>query len=92
VDRGLRFVEVPESEFESMGANVLAVSPRAQVFSQPPPKSAAIPSRIQTPGSRLVTRIIRLLREAHEFAADDRAYVITMLQQHLTQMEDEQKA
>jgi N-dimethylarginine dimethylaminohydrolase len=32
VDRGLRFVEVPESEFESMGANVLAVGPRRVVM------------------------------------------------------------
>ena len=28
VDRGLRFVEVPDAEFESMGTNVLAVGPR----------------------------------------------------------------
>jgi N-dimethylarginine dimethylaminohydrolase len=32
VDRGLEFVEVPESEFESMGANVLAVGPRRVVM------------------------------------------------------------
>jgi N-dimethylarginine dimethylaminohydrolase len=32
VDRGIRFVEVPDSEFESMGANVLAVSPRRVVM------------------------------------------------------------
>lgn len=30
--RGLRFVEVPDSEFESMGANVLAVGPRRVVM------------------------------------------------------------
>jgi N-dimethylarginine dimethylaminohydrolase len=32
VGRGLRFVEVPEAEFESMGANVLAVGPRRVVM------------------------------------------------------------
>ena len=31
-DRGIRFVEVPEQEFESMGANVLAVGPRRAVM------------------------------------------------------------
>ncbi|MGE3887522.1 MAG: dimethylarginine dimethylaminohydrolase family protein [Vicinamibacterales bacterium] len=30
--RGLRFVEVPDAEFESMGANVLAVAPRRVVM------------------------------------------------------------
>ncbi|HEY7474094.1 MAG TPA: arginine deiminase family protein [Vicinamibacterales bacterium] len=28
LDRGVRFVEVPDAEFESMGANVLALAPR----------------------------------------------------------------
>jgi N-dimethylarginine dimethylaminohydrolase len=32
VDRGIRFVEVPDSEFDSMGANVLAVGPRRVVM------------------------------------------------------------
>ena len=32
VDRGLRFVEVPDAEFESMGTNVLAVGPRRVVM------------------------------------------------------------
>jgi len=32
VDRGLGFVEVPDTEFDSMGANVLAVGPRRVVM------------------------------------------------------------
>ena len=32
IDRGLGFAEVPEGEFESMGANVLAVGPRRVVM------------------------------------------------------------
>jgi N-dimethylarginine dimethylaminohydrolase len=28
LDRGIQLVEVPDAEFESMGANVLAISPR----------------------------------------------------------------
>jgi len=32
IDRGLRLVEVPDSEFDSMGANVLAVGPRRVVM------------------------------------------------------------
>ena len=32
VDLGLRFVEVPDAEFESMGANVLAIGPRRVVM------------------------------------------------------------
>lgn len=32
LDRGLRLVEVPDSEFESMGPNVLAVGPRRVVM------------------------------------------------------------
>ena len=32
VDRGIRFVEVPDSEFDSMGTNVLAVGPRRVVM------------------------------------------------------------
>jgi N-dimethylarginine dimethylaminohydrolase len=31
-ERGIRFVEVPDTEFESMGANVLAVAPRRVVM------------------------------------------------------------
>ena len=32
LERGLRFVEVPDEEFESMGANVLALGPRRSVM------------------------------------------------------------
>jgi N-dimethylarginine dimethylaminohydrolase len=32
IDRGMTLVEVPESEFESMGANVLALAPRQCVM------------------------------------------------------------
>jgi N-dimethylarginine dimethylaminohydrolase len=32
LDRGLRFVEVPDDEFASMGANVLAVAPRRVIM------------------------------------------------------------
>jgi N-dimethylarginine dimethylaminohydrolase len=28
IDRGIKFIEVPDSEFETMGCNILAVAPR----------------------------------------------------------------
>jgi N-dimethylarginine dimethylaminohydrolase len=41
LDRGLRFVEVPDEEFESMGANVLALSPRRVVMLEGNPVTRA---------------------------------------------------
>jgi N-dimethylarginine dimethylaminohydrolase len=32
IDRGIRLIEVPDDEFESMGANVLAVAPRCVIM------------------------------------------------------------
>jgi N-dimethylarginine dimethylaminohydrolase len=40
-DRGLRFVEVPDEEFESMGANVLAIAPRRCVMVEGNPVTRA---------------------------------------------------
>ena len=39
--RGIRFVEVPEAEFESMGANVLAIGPRDCVMVDGNPRTQA---------------------------------------------------
>jgi N-dimethylarginine dimethylaminohydrolase len=41
VDRGYRFVEVPDEEFDSMGANVLALAPRDCVMLNGNPKTRA---------------------------------------------------
>ena len=40
-DRGLRLVEVPDEEFDSMGANVLALAPRDCVMLEGNPKTRA---------------------------------------------------
>ena len=41
LDRGIQFVEVPEAEFESMGANVLAIGPRDCVMVEGNPRTQA---------------------------------------------------
>jgi N-dimethylarginine dimethylaminohydrolase len=41
LDRGLRFVEVPDEEFESMGTNVLALGPRRVVMLEGNPLTRA---------------------------------------------------
>src|SRR5688500_17221600 len=40
-DRGIHFVEVPDAEFESMGANVLALAPRRAVVLTGNPRTRA---------------------------------------------------
>ena len=41
IGRGIRLVEVPQSEFDSMGCNVLALAPRRCLMLQGNPKTAA---------------------------------------------------
>jgi N-dimethylarginine dimethylaminohydrolase len=41
LDRGLRFVEVPDDEFETMGTNVLALAPRRCVMLEGNPRTLA---------------------------------------------------
>lgn len=41
LDRGFQFVEVPDDEFETMGANVLAIAPRRCVLLNGNPKTRA---------------------------------------------------
>lgn len=41
LDRGVRFVEVPDEEFETMGANVLAIAPRRCLMLAGNPKTRA---------------------------------------------------
>ena len=41
VDRGLSFVDVPDEEFDSMGANVLAIAPRTCVMVEGNPRTQA---------------------------------------------------
>jgi N-dimethylarginine dimethylaminohydrolase len=41
IGRGIKLVEVPESEFDSMGCNVLAIAPRRCLMLQGNPKTAA---------------------------------------------------
>jgi len=50
--RGMSFVEVPDAEFESMGANVLAVAPRECVMVEGNPVTRA---RLERLGSQVVT-------------------------------------
>lgn len=40
IDRGFRFIEVPDAEFETMGCNVLAVGPRLCVMAAGNPNTA----------------------------------------------------
>jgi N-dimethylarginine dimethylaminohydrolase len=51
-DRGIRFVEVPDDEFDSMGANVLALGPRDCVMVEGNPKTAAA---LERAGARVRT-------------------------------------
>lgn len=51
LDRGLRFVEVPDEEFESMGANVLAIAPRRCVMVQGNPVTRA---RLEAAGADVI--------------------------------------
>jgi len=50
--RGMRFVEVPDQEFESMGANVLALSPRVCLMVDGNPVTRA---RLEAAGARVET-------------------------------------
>jgi N-dimethylarginine dimethylaminohydrolase len=45
VDRGMTLVEVPDAEFEMMGANVLAIGPRRCVMVEGNPKTRALLER-----------------------------------------------
>jgi N-dimethylarginine dimethylaminohydrolase len=51
-ERGLRLVEVPESEFDSMGANVLALAPRCAVMLEGNPVTR---SRLEAAGADVRT-------------------------------------
>ena len=48
--RGLLFVEVPDEEFDSMGANVLAIAPRECVMVEGNPRTRA---RLESAGARV---------------------------------------
>jgi N-dimethylarginine dimethylaminohydrolase len=50
--RGIQFVEVPEQEFESMGANVLALAPRVCLMVEGNPVTQA---RLEAAGARVQT-------------------------------------
>ena len=50
--RGIQFVEVPEQEFDSMGANVLALAPRVCVMVEGNPVTQA---RLEAAGARVLT-------------------------------------
>jgi len=50
--RGMQFVEVPEQEFESMGANVLALAPRACLMVEGNPVTR---TRLEAAGARVQT-------------------------------------
>jgi N-dimethylarginine dimethylaminohydrolase len=52
LDRGLRFVEVPDEEFDSMGANVLAIAPRRCVMVDGNPVTRA---RLDAAGADVAT-------------------------------------
>lgn len=52
IDRGFRLVEVPDEEFESMGCNVLAVSPRKCLMVEGNPKTRA---RLEEAGAKVTT-------------------------------------
>ena len=52
LDRGMSFVEVPDSEFDSMGANVLAVGPRDCVMVAGNPVTEA---RLRDAGAKVAT-------------------------------------
>lgn len=51
-DRGIRLVEVPDEEFASMGANVLAVAPRRAVMLEGNPVTRA---RLEAAGAEVAT-------------------------------------
>lgn len=52
LDRGIRLVEVPDEEFDSMGANVLALSPRRCVMVEGNPVTRA---RLEAAGADVAT-------------------------------------
>jgi len=52
IDRGFRFVEVPEEEFDSMGCNVLALSPRECLMVAGNPITEA---RLKSAGCKVIT-------------------------------------
>jgi N-dimethylarginine dimethylaminohydrolase len=51
-DRGIRFVEVPDAELASMGANVLAIAPRRCVMLEGNPVTRA---RLEAAGAEVIT-------------------------------------
>ena len=51
-DRGIAFVEVPDAEFDSMGANVLAIAPRRVVMLEGNPVTRA---RLEAAGAEVLT-------------------------------------
>ena len=51
--RSMTFVEVPEEEFDSMGANVLAIAPRTCVMVDGNPRTRGPPRRGRRAGSHL---------------------------------------
>jgi N-dimethylarginine dimethylaminohydrolase len=50
VDLGFRFVEVPPDEFDTMGANVLAIAPRTCLVVDGNPRTRA---RLEVAGARV---------------------------------------
>jgi N-dimethylarginine dimethylaminohydrolase len=52
LDRGMRFVEVPDEEFDSMGTNVLAIAPRTCVMLEGNPVTRA---RLEAAGVEVAT-------------------------------------
>jgi N-dimethylarginine dimethylaminohydrolase len=52
IDRGIRLVEAPDEEFESMGGNVLAVAPRRTVLLDGNPVTR---SRLEAAGAEVTT-------------------------------------
>ena len=67
--RGMSFVEVPDEEFESMGANVLAVAPRTCVMLDGNPATRAPPRA----GRRGRAHVTTAARSASRAAEDRRA-------------------
>ena len=51
LDRGFDFIEVPESEFDSLGCNVLAIGPRVCLIEQGNPITIA---RMREKGVRVI--------------------------------------
>ena len=52
IRRGIELVEVPESEFDSLGCNVLAIAPRVCVMAEGNPITK---SRLEAAGAEVIT-------------------------------------